>query len=93
MHDVEKAVQITERYADFCDQQAEPNHPNNLVAWQCWKDHAHSARKVAELIRQELLTPESADNCTECDLQISSKRQIEVPGCTLCETCAEKIRD
>lgn len=60
--DAEKAVLIAERYADFCDQQAAPNHPNNLVAWACWKDHAHAARKVAELIRQELLAPNAQVN-------------------------------
>lgn len=32
----------------------------------------------------------SADECIECGELIPSARQIAVPGCQLCITCAEK---
>ena len=34
---------------------------------------------------------DSEDNCIECGLQIASQRQIEQPGCCLCQVCAEVI--
>ena len=34
---------------------------------------------------------ESADLCAECGEQISSARQIAVPGCQLCADCATDL--
>jgi len=48
---VERTLEIVDLQAVFYDQLAAQNHPQNLVAWSCWKDHAHSARKLSELIR------------------------------------------
>ncbi len=60
------------------------------------------ADRAADLIEQELeraralraardaMAPlESADLCAVCGDQISSARQLAVPGCQLCTYCAE----
>jgi RNA polymerase-binding transcription factor DksA len=39
--------------------------------------------------RDALAPIESADLCAQCGDQISSARQIAVPGCQLCTHCAE----
>jgi len=33
----------------------------------------------------------SASECVECGLEISSARQLAVPGCQLCYDCAERV--
>jgi phage/conjugal plasmid C-4 type zinc finger TraR family protein len=33
----------------------------------------------------------SAETCAECGLEIDSRRQIAVPGCTLCTDCASEV--
>ncbi len=43
---------------------------------------------IANLRARILTAKDSADNCEECGLEISSERQIAVPGCTLCVVCA-----
>jgi RNA polymerase-binding transcription factor DksA len=39
--------------------------------------------------RDAMAPLESADLCAQCGDQISSARQIAVPGCQLCTYCAE----
>ncbi len=34
---------------------------------------------------------DSEDCCIECGLLISSVRQIEQPGCCLCQKCADQL--
>lgn len=48
----------------------------------------HLASAIAAA-RGELRTGNSADECVECGDQISSERQLAVPGCLLCVSCAE----
>ena len=39
--------------------------------------------------KKSLVVKDSEDNCIECGLQIASQRQIEHPGCCLCQSCAD----
>ena len=53
-------------------------------------------RELAALIAQRAarmaMAPlESSDLCLECGEQISSERQLAVPGCCLCVECAEEL--
>ena len=53
-------------------------------------------RELAALIAQRAarmaMAPlESADLCLDCGEQISSERQLAVPGCCLCVNCAEAL--
>lgn len=34
---------------------------------------------------------DSASNCEECGVEISSARQLAVPGCLLCTECGERL--
>jgi RNA polymerase-binding transcription factor DksA len=34
---------------------------------------------------------ESASDCVDCGMAISSARQLAVPGCQLCTDCAERV--
>ena len=40
-----------------------------------------------------LTAKDSEDCCIECGLLISSVRQIEQPGCCLCQACADRLQD
>ena len=45
----------------------------------------HSINSIRE---RQFSVKDSADHCEECGCQISSARQIAVPGCTMCTECA-----
>jgi RNA polymerase-binding transcription factor DksA len=34
---------------------------------------------------------ESAQDCVRCGLAIDSRRQLAVPGCTMCRDCADEV--
>ena len=47
--------------------------------------------RCLEAARQACCALESADVCVECGEQISSERQLAVPGCQLCTDCAAEL--
>jgi phage/conjugal plasmid C-4 type zinc finger TraR family protein len=49
----------------------------------------HAARGITPISVD--MTKDSADNCAECGLQIPSARQLAVPGCQYCASCADDL--
>jgi phage/conjugal plasmid C-4 type zinc finger TraR family protein len=52
-------------------------------------DHLEAAIRAARGVMPA--DTRSAEVCEECGLEISSARQIAVPGCVLCTDCAEVV--
>lgn len=56
-----------------------------------WTDDAtelEERQRQAALAARVVYSGESADECIECGYEISSARQMAVPGCTMCTDCA-----
>lgn len=59
-----------------------------------WVDDAsllEERQRQAALDNRVVYHGESLDECAECGDQISSARQIAVPGCTMCTECASML--
>lgn len=56
-------------------------------------DYAQAEIDSALKARQAKEIKESSDTCIECGYEIPSERQVVVPGCQLCVSCAEELED
>lgn len=59
------------------------------------KAQQHIERELEDAIRaaRGVMPPDtrSAETCAICSMQISSARQLAVPGCTMCTDCADEV--
>ena len=56
-------------------------------------DHITKELELAIRAARGVMPPDtrSADCCQSCGEEISSARQLAVPGCTMCTDCADEV--